>query len=208
MPERQEHAALPHFLDNARRDPLIYVFHWHLPACARSQLDIPPILWIRECWLFFFHWKQRATPLVVAQTKAAVTASGLQCFTARLLFFTVQRGEEMEAFGWNGKNWAARRRNSLTLQNISSLFFSFSCPLCWQLSFETNSVPTIWFFFGTVNPKTDLNFKEQLPHQWTCWLNAWFSLFADKTDSVCRLLTLLRALFATYGMCAFLLIVF
>lgn len=85
-----------------------------------------------------------------------------------------------------------------------SYFCIFSWPLCWQLFFETRSVPTIWFFFfGTVNPKTDLNFKEQLPRWWTCWLNVRFSLFADEADSVCILLTLLRALFATYGMLLF-----
>lgn len=86
-------------------------------------------------------------------------------------------------------------------------FLFFPSFLCSQLAVLTlkhvQCSPSD--FFGAVNPERDLNFKEQLPQQRTCRLNARFSLAADETDSVCRLLTLLRALFATYRMCACLL---
>lgn len=93
-------------------------------------------------------------------------------------------------------------RGPFTSKTSAHSSFLFTLPFSPLLSasgffFETRSVPTIGFFFGAVNPERDLNFKEQLPRRRTCRLNARFSLAADGTDSVCRLPTLLRALFAT-----------
>lgn len=100
-------------------------------------------------------------------------------------------------------------RGPFTSKTSAHSFFHLLFPsfLCSQLAVSSlkhvQCPPSD--FFGAVNPERDLNFKEQLPRRRTCRLNAPLSLAADETDSVCRLLTLLGALFATHGMCACLL---
>lgn len=92
-------------------------------------------------------------------------------------------------------------RGPFTSKTSAHSFFLFTLPFVPLLSASGSSLKHVQCppsdSFGAVNPERDLNSKEQLPRRRTCRLNARFWLAADETDSVCRLLTLPRALFAT-----------
>lgn len=147
------------------------------------------------------------TPPVAAQTKAAVTASGLQRFTARLLLLRQKVERRISLTPPFGGLLSGHCSVRFPLEALSppkhqlTRFFLFTLPFFPLLSASGSSLKHVQCppsdFFGAVNPERDLNSKEQLPRRRTCRLNARFSLAADETDSVCRLLTLPRALFAT-----------
>lgn len=130
MPESQKLAAPLHFLDNARRDPLMDVFHWHVTCLCVSSTRHPAHPLKGE--------ERKLRRLFPCKNTSTVKASPSSRLTTPYLFFIVKGGVSM-----NGKTSASLQTNLLTFpsdgfpsgsctivlgtfspQNISSLFFS------------------------------------------------------------------------------------
>lgn len=172
---------------------------------------------LRFSWAptFVYACFQPHTLHITFKMNATATASRLQWFSARLAYCKVWRRNKV-GLEINEKSWTARWRKHahVPLWRFPE-WLLHNCLCAGDLLTSKNQLPVFSFFhfflssllaaifrnmcclqsefFGTVNLKTDLNFKQQLPGWWTCRRKAGVLLVADETDSVCRLLTLLHA---------------